>query len=350
VPLLTSEEAVSSQAHTETIALSHFTDQNLTGLLVNVIAAGQTFQLMPDTGNNYVIFPYNAALAVETSDGKWEAQDASYTILDPDVRETWGHDALLMSGPVKLGTRQFNITFFMKKSKTDKHGNFGMNSLGNFWYYKRDEKGEYVSVTTKATEKHCPMLASGWKYFQILLIPSPDSSPQSKLILSDDGEAWNWMAFVSLLDTQVAQVSLASFRLSIDGKEITSDAPGMVAMIDSGGGAILASNPAAADIANENLKSNSNAAFTWPAPNKTEVGEVVWLKNVTSEFSFHGSDGYTHKFTIPGRDYTQVASIQHNRYLNGQNGFNIGAQFFQFHRVAFDVRGARIGIGLEQPP
>merc|ERR1712232_15333 len=211
-----------------------------------------------------------------------------------------------------------------------------------------DSKGKYL-WSFGATADFCPMLAANWKYFQIELIPSSDKEPQSKLILSDNDDFVQGLKMFTLMDTSVAQVKLDAFRLNLNGTQIAPMAAvpstsNMIAMIDSGGGVILCSNPAALDLVNGSVTSNTKkTAFTWPAPNGSEIGNVVWLQEVEAEFTFQGDVAFTG--SIPAGSYTQLASIQNNRYLNGQDGFNIGAQLFQYHRVVFDVAQGRVGFG-----
>lgn len=328
----------------ETIPLTNFSDNDLTGLLVHVGVAGQEMPLMPDTGNNCVIVQYNSHLAREEN-GKWTVVDPAYTIIDSNVWEPWGNPALLVSGPIQLGTRRFNLQFFMKKDPTDLFGNFGMNSVGDVWWMYLNSHGAKDYKTIDSSAKMCPMLASGWTYFQIHLIPSKTSNP-SKLVLSDNDDFLGDVQMFNLMDDAVAQVHCGAYNIEMNGQTLSAKtASGMIAMIDSGGGPILCSDPAAVDLAH--LNSNGHPLFKWTPAGK-EIGEVKWLSGVQASFVLQESDkssGSTFKAKIPAEAYTQLASIQHDRYLNGQNGFNLGAQLFQYHSVVFDVKRSRVGFG-----
>lgn len=335
----------SNGADEESIPLTNFSDAGLTGLLVSVAVGGINFSLMPDTGNNTVILPYNDGLAVQNSDGHWVVHDSSnYKILNDNVKDSWSNEALLMSGPVKLGSREFTMKFFMRKdASAGGSGNFGMNFVGHAWY-KAWSNGSWTTITEAASADWCPMLAAKWTYFQIQLVSPPTEGMQSTLILSNDLNFGAHLSFMKLMDTQVAQVRCTGYDMRLNGTDIASrDGAQMVAMVDSGGGAILCSNPAANDLATKALKSNAAPAFTWP--NEKEKDEVLWLKEVETTFELLSDDGAgSFSAHIPAGDYTQLCSIPDNPYLNGQDGFNLGAQLFQYNRVVFDVSAGQVGF------
>merc|ERR1719343_429321 len=108
----------------------------------------------------------------------------------------------------------------------------------------------------------------GWSYFEIRLIPSPlgspDSEPQSKLTLSDREDFLNNEQMMDLRDYPVPIVRCVGFDIKINGQAASSSMnTDVVAMIDSGGGVILSSNPAAEGIAK--FASNGEPAFSWPS-------------------------------------------------------------------------------------
>merc|ERR1719327_965176 len=105
---------------------------------------------------------------------------------------------------------------------------------------------------------------------------------------------------MKLMNTAVAQVRCDGYFFVQYGNIIAQEEkPGMVAMVDSGGGPILCSNPAAKEFVDEKLDSNADAAFN--------MGGALWLQEVDSGFLLTGADGKGALTAgIPAGNYTQI--------------------------------------------
>jgi hypothetical protein len=304
-------------------------------------------QLVVDSGNSVLIVPSWADISAIPN------FQNNYQVLG-DATEPWGCPAKIVKGPIRVGSLQIDGCVFYACTGNGPNdaptANFGAGCLSP-WSASGWNQPDGLGVTMQAPLAYSSYRVAEFNYeaTESMLTSSVDpkiSNGSNLTLYKDFPPGYSTFPIVQ----GISWMSLSARKLSIASTETAwpgSNPPSPIAMIDTGGGPVLLSDP-----------NNFVANAQWPDQVQTPwpMNDSINCRSFDDELTVEiGDDAQGFQYTIDPSSLPESARglslvmCTENEYLRGNYGMNIGGLSALFVQIAVDYARAQVGLRLRQP-